>query len=302
MVESRDSLNIPEIKFAFDEEYFCKVLEEIDRELQDADVAPRRRSFLALRKFQEKVPEVGQVNIILCGVKNTTSVGYTSYNLVIKISEWFSLKYERCMHMGESVVPGRMILKVEGEPYKIDIPLIFGSVKIIWNTDYKQYADNILNLPQNMNLSKAVAETISEDVVNKLCKIYTRTCRAFYKYHESCMKYVLEALEDERNAIDGIIQSERYGQSKWESLQFTEKLLKGIYCQKSGEEAPHTHNLLELRKKILPYNLLIDEDVLKKIDCKPGIRYGEDGVISRHEAIEAHIASMKVFRLLMSQL
>jgi len=302
MVASRECPNIPEMKFAFNEEYFCKILEEIDKELQKEGVVPRMRLFLALKKIGEKIPEVGRVPILSGGAKNVTAIGYTSHNLAIKISEWFSLKYEQRMQMGDSVVYGRMIIMVEGEPYTIDMTVNFGSIQIIWQADYKQYPDNILNLPQKMKLSKVIAGNISRDDINKLCMVYKRTYDAFYKYHESGMEYVFEALEDERNAIDGIIQSERYGQSKWASLQFTEKLIKGIYFQKAGKKAPYSHKLVELGKLLSPYNLFIDEDVCRKIDCKPGIRYGEDGEVSCHEALDAHIASMKVFRFLTSKL
>ena len=302
MTMAKENQYITEAKFSFSNEEFCTALEDIDKELQMEDVVPRMRSFLAFHKLEDRFPEIKHAEIVFGRSVKTNYDGYTSYNLIEKISEWFNSKYEKHMQIGDSAICGRLILLVENEPYEIDIPVVLGTVNIIWDIDYTQNLNNAINLPQKMNLPSLIAKRVSQDDVTQLRSIYKRTCEAFCQYDNSGMKYVQEALEDERNAIDGIIKSEMYGQSKWASLQFTEKLIKGIYCQKSGDEAPRTHKLLDLRKKISPYNLLIDEDTLRKIDCTPGIRYGDDGAISRYEAIGAHIASMQVFRRLMSQL
>ena len=89
----------------------------------------------------------------------------------------------------------------------------------------------------------------------------------------------------------------RYGESKWASLQVAEKVLKAA-IELAGTKFKFTHGLSELCHTLSDTGLVFDARLqVSAIQCKPGIRYGEEPC-SRDEALLAHHAAMELINIL----
>ena len=279
-----------EKRFSFNENDFSKAMFEVDQELIKEGIEPNRRILFVLSKLQEKLPELLTIPIPLTSYSKDFDGNYTNLNLFDQIEKWYDLRYGNKTNMGYLATIGEMILLIENEPFKTIFPVIYGTVGITWDTLSKKIE----------GLTPFRANHLNSKDIYKLLDIYNRTFGAFLKYDELGLCYKKEAINDLHRAVDGIINSDGYGQSKWDSLQFTEKVLKGLIIYFINQKANKTHDLTDLAK-LLPKELNINIKYLTKINDNAGIRYGEK-IISRNEAIEAHIASMKIFRDIMNAL
>lgn len=274
----------PEKTFSFNENDFSKAMYEIDQEFIKEGIEPNRRVLFVLSKLEVKFPELLTMPIPLTSYSNGFNGRYSNLNLFEQIEKWYALRYGDKLNMGYLATIGEMILLIENEPFKTVFPVIYGTVGINWKILSKRIE----------GLTPFRANQLDSTDIYNLLQIYSRTFGAFLKYDELGLCYRKEAIYDLHKAIDGIINSDGYGQSKWDTLQFTEKLLKGVIFYVNKQRADNTHDLNRLAK-LLPKEINIDDRYFDKINDKAGIRYGEK-IITRNEAIEAHIASMKIFR------
>jgi hypothetical protein len=106
--------------------------------------------------------------------------------------------------------------------------------------------------------------------------------------------FISEAKVDLENAVNNILsQQAHYGQSKWASLQFSEKLIK-CFLAENSVEFPRIHKLSEL------YNLAVNNglspfptNLLMHVQCSASVRYGEE-IVSLEEAVNAHYSSLGI--------
>ncbi|GEM_PF-3480601 len=80
-----------------------------------------------------------------------------------------------------------------------------------------------------------------------------------------------------KRQVNGLMaRGGRYGESKWASLQAAEKVLKAA-IDRAGAKYGFTHGLAGLCKTLGDTGLNFNADAqMAAIQCKPGIRYGED--------------------------
>lgn len=270
--------------FSFNENDFLKAMHEADQELIREGIEPNRRTLFVLSKLQKTLPELLTVPILMSSYCNDFNGKYSNLNLFNQISKWYTLRYGDKLNMGYLAIIGEMILLIDNEPFKTIFPVILGTVGINWNILSKRIE----------GLTPFRANQLDSIAIYNLLEIYSRTFEAFLRYDELGLCYHKEAINDLHKAIDGIINSDGYGQSKWDTLQFTEKVLKGVIIHVTKQRAENTHDLKKLAK-LLPKEINIDVKYLNRINDRPGLRYGEKN-ITRNEAIKAHIASMKIFR------
>jgi HEPN domain-containing protein len=121
-------------------------------------------------------------------------------------------------------------------------------------------------------------------------------------YDDSCFTMQSEVFTDLETAVDSFFYTRgQYGQSKWHSLQFTEKLLKDLITHYGGTYK-FVHKLKELSQIVTDLSKLqIDGGLLEEIQCKAEVRYSAD-IVSREEALKAHHASLAVLRSIVEQL
>jgi HEPN domain-containing protein len=103
---------------------------------------------------------------------------------------------------------------------------------------------------------------------------------------------------DVEAAVNGLMaRGGRYGESKWASLQAAEKVLKAA-IDRAGAKYGFTHGLAGLCKTLADTGLDFNADAqVAAIQCKPGIRYGEEPC-TRDEALAAHRASLELVNIL----
>ena len=86
-----------------------------------------------------------------------------------------------------------------------------------------------------------------------------------------------------------------FGQSKWHSLQATEKILK-VFLESRTVSYPRHHQLRGLAELAEKANLpVLDHRWLDEIQCSAGIRYGEE-LATLNEAFAAYLACLQVCR------
>ena len=148
--------------------------------------------------------------------------------------------------------------------------------------------DAIEHLPQNMRASLTPHE------VEELGYLFLQGYAALTRMEVSSgLSFVREAMSDHDAAVQFLTASQHFGQSKWASLQATEKILKAYIALTNGP-AKRIHGLEKLAVTGEQLGLArISRQQLSLIQCEAGVRYGEIAVDCT-DALAAHHASLSV--------
>jgi hypothetical protein len=287
-------LNITEIEFN-------NLMEEVDNVLKKENVPIHARTIRAM-------PIIGKrfkVNFLISPAHGITSRNvFTSYNMATHVDEWYQKKYGDRLKIRFG--PGEVAILLKGDPWKIYLPEIYGQVRLVCDPDIEKYKNvpkigvggarptlNIFNCVEN--ITSAYAQTLSKEDMHYLMGFFNLSLSTLQRLRDIQGKtYLREALSDLNSAVSHIFCSPpHYGQSKWSSLQFIEKLFK-CYLNSINMSVPRTHDLLTVAKIAENQGLKnIDFKILAHIECSPGIRYGEINA-TLDDAIRAHESSIKI--------
>jgi hypothetical protein len=144
---------------------------------------------------------------------------------------------------------------------------------------------------------------LTTNETDEIKKVFRLSYEAFtYMLMKEAATYVSESRSDHRNAVDCLNPPNPHpGQSKWASLQATEKIVKAFTTSKN-QRPNFTHDLIKLAGEAEALGLNpIDRNLLAQIQCTPKARYGEEH-ISLHEAIRAHLSALHVSALVAVQI
>jgi hypothetical protein len=274
-----------------DKTAFLRLIEEIDKSLIQRNVPIHLRPMSAIREFCLKqhisIPVVPD-NPPIPGI-------YQGDSLSAHINGWYKSKYGDRLKVDFS--PGSAVILIRDDPWKIDFPLIFGNVTLIFDRD--------LNMPSNAlsmikGLTSEFAGSLSINDLQEIARFFGFAYTAIRDLSGLRKEPLIAAASSDLNtAVDNIMCSRpNYGQSKGASLQFSEKIVK-CYIQKRVATYPNRgHNLKSLLMQAHNVGLqTIPTSILNKIQCPAGVRYGEIGVTFK-EAIEAHHASLAICSIL----
>jgi SEC-C motif len=269
------------------EEDFRRVMESIDQEMRDEETPVRARSLEAVGKF---------------------TLGYSTWlmhmdPLTHKIHEWFNRRYGDRLKIDPT---WKMAVVIRGDLYRLRLPLIFGAANVICSpnqygitskaaasTENRLPTINILDLIDDF--TEEYAKSLTKD---ELAALFNQFQLGYAAMNEigyiSDTELVREAVGDIEASVTHLFANQpQFGLSKWASLQATEKLIKA-FISHSGEKYKTTHNLEELAVKAESLGLnVIPRELLDKIQCSPGVRYG-DPTVSMAEAIAAHHISLDI--------
>lgn len=286
------------------EHTFNKMMEEIDSELKLENIEIYSRSLKATIKIAKRL-EIKEMPLI--GHAAIPGV-YTADSLSAHVENWFIKRYGTKMKKDFRLC--KIILILKGEAFLVGMPMIYGQIKIICDPSLKKYeiADKneqipIFNLLTHIeDLTPDFASTLTDSEMIDLVKFYGSTYNAIIDYYDYGLPFQQEALTDLENAVDSFFYNhQHFGQSKWSSLQFTEKLLKGV-IENTGNSFPKSHKLKDLSKIVKEVaGIKICEETLSSIDCKPDVRYSAE-LVSDNEAVKAHHASLEVLRTIMNSI
>jgi uncharacterized protein YqgV (UPF0045/DUF77 family) len=283
---------------------FEKAITAIDNELRSSGISIEMRSLHAIAeyatKFDMDIPVPGEAELGAPG-------DYEGKNVGAHIWNWYSAHYgaRQYQYMG----PGSVVILLREDPWEIRLPLILGEVTYVVERDLSRYVNSpqvttngihpIVNILTSVcELPAGLANTLSNDECAAIVDRFEMGLDCLRAINEMIhMPYVTESLSDIATAVRHIVSvPSHFGQSKWASAQAAEKLIKSfLKCKEIP--FPFSHDIEKLHLLAVPAGLgAIGIATIDALQTKAGVRYGEVPV-TLIEAIEAHLASLKVGKL-----
>jgi HEPN domain-containing protein len=118
------------------------------------------------------------------------------------------------------------------------------------------------------------------------------------RYGKADAPYIKEAMDDLRASSDSLLGSRpNYGQSKWNSLQAVEKILKSCIIEKGGMHA-FSHHLNDLASAVAALGVpAVDPAWISSVQCAASVRY-DSSLVSKSDARAAHHSALRICRAL----
>lgn len=282
---------------------FLKLIEEIDEGFKKRNMPIFQRPLHAIKeiciRLKTSLPFIPKGPAIR-GL-------YSGDSLVAHVHEWYKRRYGERLNIDFS--PGKAVVLIKGDPWKIKFPFLYGRAKFVFDPNLEKHKEESKaksNGPIIANplmciekLTADIAKSLTKSEMSKLAHFFISTFETFLRLFEIKDKpFIPEARVDLDTAVNNIISSSpNYGQSKWASLQFTEKLFK-CFLKLKNVDVPKKHDL-NLLSNLASQNSLpiIPATIIQDIQCPAGVRYGEIPV-GLEEAILAHHSSLKVCSVL----
>jgi len=284
------------------EQEFNILMEEIDNLLKDRSIPIFNRPIHSPVEIAKRL----KITIPLVPITGEAIHGiYHGDSLSAHIQDWYQRKYGD--RLKASMAIGTGIILIRNDPWRIIYPMIFGTVSFVCGNDLEKYKDspafatngtspviNILNLIEDM--PNDYAQSLSTSELKEIKQIFLSGIESLSYFDMIKSKpFIKEAKVDLENAVNNILSDHaHYGQSKYASLQFSEKLLKCFLSEKSVA-IPRSHRLSDL------YNLAVNEgqlpsfasDLLAQVQCNAGVKYGEE-TVELVDAVRAHHSSLGI--------
>jgi len=295
-------MSIPNFNYPKNEEDFQNLINYVDTVLKNKGIPIFARPVHAVAEICKLL----RISLRLTSDRPAVPGVFDSDSFSAHISDWYKKRYGDRLLIDFS--PGSIAALIKGDPWKIKFPMIYGRVKLTFDPDldkYKEPDDIAINAPIQINalksikgLTSEIAKSLTQLEMLKLSKFYMTSFDALQRLFEiKDRPFISEARSDLNSAVDNIFLTHpSFGQSKWSSLQFTEKLFKS-FLKIKNVSIPLIHDLKQLADLAMANGLpSFDTTILEDIQCKAGVRYGEI-TVTPLEAIKAHHASIKICSL-----
>ncbi len=289
------------------ESEFHNFILEIDAILKAKNIPIQQRPLHAFREIALRL----SVELKVTGVGQPVPGNYEGDSFSAHILKWYDEKYGDRLKI--DYAPAYVVILIQGDPYRLKIPLVYGSGKFIFDENFKKRptivvgsknkkpAPLLINVYELIDgLTKKMAKSLTLEDKKEIMDFVTESYDSIYKLIEmKDLPFKKEAMADLKAAVDNIlIENTNYGFSKWSSLQFTEKILKG-FLKKNKINFPKKHDLVELNNLLTANNLPhVQLSVIGKIQCYAEVRYNKQ-LIDRNDAIKAHNASLEALQCLL---
>lgn len=271
-------------------EEFEALMQEVDHRLQEKEVSIHAQQIAALAE----VASILGISIKGGPLTSGPIPGvYSGDSLSAHIFEWTERRYGERLKIDFSI--GRSVFLLRGAAWLIRFPLAYGkfvplcvrdfsindadlTVRIIEeNKESKKPGRNLLRFVENLPIT--LAGELTNDELKSLCMFIIESNYFFDKLDQlgKTNELARSAQVDLNTAADHCMSgASQYGQSRWAALQACEKMLK-CFIDSKGGPFPRTHKLSSLAKVALPLGLpKLDDNLLVKIQCDAGIRYGKE--------------------------
>lgn len=285
------------------ENEFNKMIEEIDNDFKRKDMPIFQRPMYAIGKVCLRL----NTSLRIAPRGLPIRGDYSGDSLVAHIDEWYKKRYGDRLKTDFS--PGSVAVLIKGDPWKIKFPLLYGKTKLIFDPNLEKFKGESkikINEPIIVNplncidkFTTGIAKSLSKHDMKELAKFFMFAFEIIKKLYEIKTKpFVLEANSDLETAVNNLFSyPHNYGQSKWASLQFTEKLFK-CFLKLKKVNFPKKHDLEHLANLAFQSGLkAIPLDIIKNIQCSAGVRYGEE-IVTLKEAVDAHHSSLRICAIL----
>lgn len=280
------------------ENEFKKMVEGIDEKFKKQNIPIFQRPLRAIREICIKK----NIRLSVIPKEHAIPGKYEGDSLVAHIHKWFENKYGDRLKI--SLSPGSVAVMIKGDAWKINFPLFFGNARFVFDPELEKYEDEPKtqkNVPYMIvnplkfidGFTSEYARTMTRNEMIELKDNLVLGLEALQLLREIKEKpYIPEARADLSSGVDNVFsQPPHYGQSKWASLQFTEKLFK-CFLKLKNVSFQKNHDLEYLLDLFTQNGLqVIPLNIIQNIQCPAGVRYGEINV-SLEEAIQAHKSSL----------
>lgn len=216
--------------------------------------------------------------------------------LSIALSRWYDENYGDRLKI--DMCPGRTVVRLDGDLYLLKIPRLLGSVAFGVSREFlppptsghSPLKGNIIQLIEHMTQTKA--SRLSDSDLKAAEEAFLTALWASYTLEATPHDLISSARGDIASAVTALMSDrERFGESKWASLQAAEKTMKAAIALQGGQ-FPFTHDLSKLALALETVGVALNApELLSAIQCTPGIRYGEE-LCSQIDALAAHSASL----------
>jgi HEPN domain-containing protein len=279
------------------EEEFLELIERINTKHRDTSL--QSRYLILLLEIVKLYPKNAEIPIFY--EYKVIPGNYTGTSLYAHIKKWCDDQYGENQKVSADI--GSVIFKIHDQKWQLRVILIlvmrkpFRLVyKDIDATDWSEDDISILNMRRMfINLPPGLAKKIKDEDLENEKKILSMAICAinFFKKIEN-FKFVKEALVDFMAVRSELIKNNgSFGQSRWSTLQFIEKLIKAYLSFKKAK-VKQTHNLTSLADDARDNDMrLLNSDDIKLVNCNAGVRYGEIPC-TEQEALESHHASIRI--------
>ena len=274
---------------------FQAMMREIDAKLKMDGIDIADRPLFAIRevslRYEVPIPMGGEPDRLPPDLRPYAALGDA-------IHDWFDDTYGDRLKV--DLCPGRIVVDVDGDLYALRIPRLFGSANFILTREFLPEPGisggpvtcNVVQLLDNITPGKAAG--LSDAALAAVAVAFEIGLPAAYTLESTDHEFISIARGDIAAAVAALMgTSERYGASKWASLQAAEKVLKAAILLK-GAQFAFTHVLDKLCRQLSDLGLPLSvEPLIAVIQCDPKIRYGEEPC-TRDEAVAAHQASLEL--------
>jgi len=268
---------------------FLNLIESVDSEMRQENVPMHARPTQAVIRIGKRL----KINLMIAPPDKTTR----------QIYDWFDNKYGNRLKIDFS--PGELAFLLRNDLFRFRFPKIWGQISVEADistfgkrkksVEFTESHLKINFLDFIIDFTEAYAKSLLPSELQEISRLFKWGVESFdFVRAISNITYVKEALGDFHSSVTHLFSNPpQYGLSRYASLQATEKLLKA-YIKSRGQKPKRNHNLQALADRASSLGLVkFRPDVIEKIQCIGGVRYGEVSV-SLHEAIDAHHAAINI--------
>jgi len=288
-------------------EIFLPYMEEIDGELSKEDCPFHARPLHAFTKLADRIDKHG--SFMMLPDTQVSQDDYSNDALCAQVHRWYESRYgERIkIHPG----PGSYILLIKNEVWEVIYPLCFGQINFTIDSDIKRQERWALNnegkkIPEAnilwhiVDITPEIASSLDDKEKRTLLKDYIFGLNAVQSLRDcKDAPYMEQAKNDYDTAVRNIINKyPDYNNSKWASLQLSEKVMKSK-LQQSGVVFKYNHNLADLTEQLDVIGIKVADYIIQNIQCTADVRYGEVSV-TRIEAVAALRSALALFSIVFS--
>lgn len=287
---------------------FDLLMKKIDKNLKEQGIPIKARQLHAVKEISKSL----EVKVPIVGEEHAVQGDYSGKSLGAHIKMWYEERYGDKLKVNFRV--GDVVILIRKDPYRLRLPQIYGRATLINDVSLRNYPNhaiyvkelkketlviNVLNCIDGMTTK--LAKDLSDGELENIMDFFTKTHKLLTMLEDKeRFVYKAKAKSDLKAAVNNILSSNpQPGISKWASLQFVEKVMKGFLKNKL-EDIPNTHKLSKLNIMLKNQNIAkIPAEILENIQCNPSVRY-DDCSVTLLEAIEAHHASLEILSYLLN--
>ena len=263
---------------------FKKAMREIDAEMRAADVPIPARQLDGARRFARRY------------MPGAVILGPGQPEIIRKVMDWISTRYGDRLATEPS--DGDFVTEIGGDFFRVVPPKFWGQVKFFTDQSLSDYDRGGMDRPCVYNIMESVegltsdlSASLSANEVRCIHSDFLSGLRATsFLAKNNDIELIARARVDLRTSVSHLLAHPiQSGDAKWSSLLAAEKLLKGAIVAHGGKFGK-VHELAKLARELAQLGVGGTASALtSKIQCTPGIRYGEEECTAR-DAFEAHKA------------